>query len=980
MSPKLSPYFVLLSKLSLMNKPVLLLILCLFILSTAKGQYYDTGQDPASLRWLQIRTPHFRVIYPSDFGDNGSLYARYLEESFEKLSPLFPGVRRKMPVIIHNHSMQSNGYVTWAPRRMELYPLPGQDNLPASPQRQLSVHETAHFMQISSLERWGKAGFLRYIMGEQAVVLDLLPLPLWALEGDAVYAETATGLSGRGRSNAFIRSARALAARPEGIWRYDKMLSGSFRDFTPDHYIFGYLMMNHLRTFTPGILPEAIYHPTTVWQADHVNAALRREAGLTKKRLYDSLFASAGKIWNSMQPEVVRDYSPLSVKARKEYVNHHSPQQLPDGRIISLKTSLSFPSRFVITDPLSSAETNLTTTGIVYPYIFSLSGNTIVWSELWPDIRWENRDFSVIKKMDVTTGIITTLTRRSRYTAPHLSPDGRTIVAISTTPDMRCSLLFLDALTGEVVMDVVPPDNLILQRPAWSSDGRQVTMVTLSDEGEGIRSYMPVGKRWRIDLKEQVTDIVQARIYNDTLYFLAQGNGADNIYRISPDSPAESITASRFGVGTFSISEGRLLFTDYTTEGFIIASEKSSATGSPARLAHAIPPEVAPFPDVSDDAEMRHSNDEDQQTLPGPVPYRKSRNLFNIHSWFPFYADIDKISTDLSFVAPGLTLLSQNHLSTLSSTAGYSYSNGNHHLHSGFRWSGWHPVIEAGITYGGNPIVTADSSATEETSFTGRALQIDARIYEQIRLSRGKFRQLIMPALYLNYRNNHTWLPGENRYDTDTYTITGRLYISNLFRYAYRDFNPRWGQVVDLRLTTAPWNRQLYNSSRYARTILFFPGAYPNHSLILRGGYENQAPARLMIYHNSLSWPRGLKHTMIAEKLTTLSVDYSMPLLYPDLAAGSIFYLKRVRGTLFYDFARGEKLYDTRYHTFTAEAENFSSAGAELLADFYLLRLPYEISAGARGGYLPGERRFFVSGLFSLNIYGVVIGREQQSL
>ncbi|MCK7542192.1 MAG: hypothetical protein MZV63_70600 [Marinilabiliales bacterium] len=36
--------------------------------------------------------------------------------------------------------------------------------------------------------------------------------------------------------------------------------------------------------------------------------------------------------------------------------------------------------------------------------------------------------------------------------------------------------------TGEVLMDVVPPDNLILQRPAWSSDGRAVTVVTLSAE------------------------------------------------------------------------------------------------------------------------------------------------------------------------------------------------------------------------------------------------------------------------------------------------------------------------------------------------------------------------------------------------------------------------------------------------------------------------------------------------------------------
>src|SRR5512136_1284050 len=123
-----------------MKKCLLLLLLCLIPLVRAGAQYYETGQDPASLKWLQIKTPHFRVIYPDNFNAEAVRYARFLEEAYDTLSVLYPYGKTCIPVIIHNYSMESNGYVTWAPRRMELFPLPGQENMPADPAELLSVH------------------------------------------------------------------------------------------------------------------------------------------------------------------------------------------------------------------------------------------------------------------------------------------------------------------------------------------------------------------------------------------------------------------------------------------------------------------------------------------------------------------------------------------------------------------------------------------------------------------------------------------------------------------------------------------------------------------------------------------------------------------------------------------------------------------------------------------------------------------------
>ena len=955
-----------------MIKRLILLLLCLLPLVRAGAQYYDTGQDPASLKWSQIQTPHFRVIYPDNFSAEAQKYARLLEESYGELSVLYPLAKTRMPVILHNYSMLSNGYVTWAPRRMELYPLPGQENLPMDPAKSLAVHETTHVLQLSSLNKKGFGKALGYIFGEQIVGLSALEIPQWAFEGDAVYAETVTGLSGRGRSNAFTQEARALVDTPGGIYRYDKMLSGSYKDFTPNHYVFGYLMMNNLRNISGETWSNAIEKVSSGYPFNPVNNSLRKGTGLTKKKLFDSTFYYLAEMWNDSALPASTSYPAINRREENDYVSHYMPHRIDSTRIVSLKTSLKRPSSFVITDESVGTEHVLTTTGYINPHLISYSDSTLVWSELHPDPRWDNRDYSVIKKMNVSGGPITQLTFRTRYEAPDLSPDGRTIVAVSTTPELRYSLVFIDASTGETLMDVSIPDNIIIQRPAWSSDGRAVTVVTLSSEGEGIRTYHPTGKKWVVNRPETVMDIIQAGIVNDTLYYLAQGDGSDNIYMASNDTAVSRVTSSRFGISGFSVSGNEVLFSDYSTDGFNISSADRRASAGPATgLMKNIIPAVAPMPSLAGD-----------ESLPETVsyvskPYSKAGHLLNFHSWFPFYADIDELQTDPTAISPGVTLLSQNHLSTLISTIGYEYSDGSHYLHSGIKWKGWYPVIEADITYGGKQIVTKDTSTTQDPADISGDMILNTSVYDQLRFAHGKFRQLFMPAFYVSYRNRYTYLTEENEYDKGIVLLTGRLSLSNTFRMAYRDINPRWGQVIDLRITAAPWDSDLYGSRRYAKGILFFPGLFTNHSFVFSAGYENQQPVREMIYRNNITYPRGYGDNFISEKLFSLSADYTMPLFYPDLAAGSLLYLKRIRGSLFFDGSKGWGTYDYEATIFTEGSTDYASFGAELLADFYLLRFPFELSAGASGGYIPAENRMFIRAVFSANIYGTVLGRKR---
>jgi len=45
-------------------KKYLLILLFAVLLNIANAQYFQTGQDPAYIRWRQINTENFQLIYP----------------------------------------------------------------------------------------------------------------------------------------------------------------------------------------------------------------------------------------------------------------------------------------------------------------------------------------------------------------------------------------------------------------------------------------------------------------------------------------------------------------------------------------------------------------------------------------------------------------------------------------------------------------------------------------------------------------------------------------------------------------------------------------------------------------------------------------------------------------------------------------------------------------------------------------------------
>ncbi|MBP1674160.1 MAG: hypothetical protein H6Q24_298 [Bacteroidetes bacterium] len=69
-----------------MKKLSFLFCVCFLLNSrTASGQYYNTGQDPGTVKWMQIKTGRFTVIYPKSYGEAGVNFARSLDD-YESIS------------------------------------------------------------------------------------------------------------------------------------------------------------------------------------------------------------------------------------------------------------------------------------------------------------------------------------------------------------------------------------------------------------------------------------------------------------------------------------------------------------------------------------------------------------------------------------------------------------------------------------------------------------------------------------------------------------------------------------------------------------------------------------------------------------------------------------------------------------------------------------------------------------------------------
>jgi hypothetical protein len=353
--------------------------------------------------------------------------------------------------------------------------------------------------------------------------------------------------------------------------------------------------------------------------------------------------------------------------------------------------------------------------------------------------------------------------------------------------------------------------------------------------------------------------------------------------------------------------------------------------------------------------------------------YSKLANLFNFHSWAPVHID-----TESEEIRPGVSLISQNKLSTAITQLGYDYSTANKtgKWVAKFDYTGLFPVLKLDVQYGregsqylqitnyknsAGQIVRSDTSLVP---FSYKILDVTGIINLPLDFSNGKMYRLVQPEFQIGYQR--IWQESTinpNLFNGTSIPLTYRLYAHNLLRQSDRDIQPAFGQIIDVAYRHSPIGDQKIGTIWSAEGTLYLPGLARHHGVRIYGGFQQKQNDQGS-FSDLISYPRGYQN-LVNNQLFCLKSDYVLPLFYPDWSLGRLSYFKRFSLRVFYDYAQALvpiKNQKTEYNI------SFGSAGGELTTECNILRLLFPARIGVRTSYLTDSKTFNTEFLFSVNL------------
>jgi len=952
----------------------MIFILLLFLSARLSGQFYEYGQDAGSLKWYQFKTPHYSIIHPEGVDSLAQVFARRLEKYYLLLGQPLDHRHSHMPVIIHNESSFSNGVFVWAPKRLEIFTNPDPNGYNQDWLTQLALHEGRHAVQIDKLNQGFTKG-LALLGGEQVVGAMAVFLPYWYLEGDAVDSETRLSTTGRGRQPSFEMELKAQLLEAGKLWSFSKATMGSYRDHIPNHYQLGYMMVRYgRRTYGDKFwIDFQQYAARKPFLLNPTWFSMRRYGLKNKKQFYEDALNTYRDHWRRLAVE--RQYTPIqdwNSYRKHPYTSYTFPHEISESKILSLKTGIDQIPEFVVVEK-NGKDKRLFRPGFLNSGRISYSNKLIVWDEFVPDTRWSNRNYSIIRSFDMDSGLVRTLGKKTRYYSPVLSGDGTRIAAVEQSAMHQFNLAILH--TDGTIDQVIPsPGNHFIQHPAWmESDSALVVMLSV-DTGKSIYSYSLLTGRWTSLFDAGMEDISYPTVRGKHIYFNGTFSGIDNIYCYDMEAgEAYQVTSSRFGAFHPQVSADgtSLLYSNYTSRGYGTSTLKleqglwkpiKEARDHREQLDYEQSPEEIRITDQSN-SEVSLAFDTRR--------YRKAWHLFNIHSWLPLYFDyLDPeftLNPEELPVNLGVSLISQNRLSTAVSQLGYEYSNGFHMFHSGIKLKGRYPVVNLYFDYGGEPDVLRYAEGDSLLALP-QALKFTTQTYIPFRLNTGKFLSLIQPQIDYSYKRDIQYNEASESYQQGAHYLYYSLYATSYLRKGVKEILPRLGFSMNGGYYHAPFNNQVFGSAAMGGITTYLPGPLKHQTIRLSAHHQKQysLDSSRPAFINLMAMPRGLQK-IYGEELTRYSVDFVFPILYPDLEMGSLLYLKRIRGALWTDYLVGKNVivHEPNPHY---EDRTYSTLGADLLVDLNILRIPFPLTVGGRVTYEPETGIFGFEAIYAIDI------------
>jgi len=934
-------------------------IILLLILKTTLGQFYDSGQDPNRIKWRQFNSSRFQVIYPSGLDSLAKVYFLNLERIANQELKTISFSPTKIPVVLHNQTIISNGEVGWAPKRMNLYLVAGQDNYFQPWEQHLPIHEYRHTAQLGKMNQ-GTSRVLFWVFGEQATAAILgWHIPMWFVEGDAVAFETGSSNAGRGRIPDFSMKLEAQLTE-KGIYSYPKAMFGSYKDFVPNRYELGYQLVGEGRnTYGYEIWNRSL--DRVARKPFHINPfseGIKEVSGLSERLFY---FETMQKLKTTTEKRTLQNGSKETLvfpEKPMEYSNYFCPKFL-NNNILAYKTSLKGIPCFVVIDSLGN-EQKLFYPGYVFDDTFSSTDSLMVWNEL-NTTRWENATFSRVAIYDFQNKKVRYLLNEGRVFHSRLSNDSKSLLSVEVNEQIKWKITIRSVKDG-ALLDSYLMDTLQPVQPDWSPDNSKIAFVAISKNGKslGVLNLDDGIIEWI--LKNELLEISNPKITESGIWVKGVYNNTSNYYYYDFNKHQWQIaTHEPFGVNEGNVTNDKFLYSTYTSAGHRICSlmltdHDSMIIAKPTANASPIIQRLA--------SEERLLNFSDSLAEFESTEYKKSTHLFNFHSWAPL-----AIRVENQEIGWGVSAMSQNVLSTSFLTIGYQYHAADEYQEYflDYQYKGFYPIIDN--KYGLIPFsFYYPDRDTILREISGIQQQFAQNWLIPFNFNKGPWYRLLQPEFGYTFTSNY-YHPNEYFNLTDRYQhkFAYRLYSYNLLRQSHRDMYSKWGQSVYLQLEQVPFDK----NKGYLMAVsgqFYFPGIAPNHSFRIYGGYQIKDDGDIPFYVKIL-YPRGYTATHNDEMISS-RFEYAMPLIYPDLNLKELFYLKRIRLNLFYDIAR----YKFEEIPFKQE-----STGIDLGFDFHAFRFIAPIDFMLRYGYKMVEKESFYEIKFKLD-FNALYGVEKQEV
>ena len=931
---------------------IAIVILNIYLLPDINAQYFNSGTNKASIKWEQIKTEYFRIIYDHNFRECALELSAVIDSAYLKTNKGINSLSSRFDVVLHTNTTRSNGMVIWAPKKAEFYIAPPQRGYSQIWIDQLILHELRHVGQINQIKS-GITKILYPLFGQHLIGAVSAHFPGWVFEGDAVLSETKHSLSGRGRSPEFFRILRTRLLT-DSVWRYDFVKLGSYTRLAPNQYHIGYPIITYVNAKTengkdpmPVIIKQVgrnAYNPNAI------NSELKKATGKNVRDNYDASMRYIARFWKN-QVDTTEWTKPDIVHNSKHgyYTNYTFPYKY-NNTLYAYRWSKRLPGSIIEIDKNGKEKVLVTPSQYSIDKI-SYAKDIAVWAGYIPGASHIHNNYNDIFLFNLKTKKLKRLSHYKRYFSADIDSQAKQIAALERTDKGKYNLIFIDTRLGRVFRSVKTPDNIHLQNITWNNSSDIVAATFINNNGKGIITYNINTEKWQVIEEPSNTYMSDLKWYNNQILFTSDYSGTENIFAVDTKTGTKSIiTKDMYGVRTPSVYTDTIYYSTYTANGYRIAKKADRAISEVNDIT--TKSYNYPFADIIDSEKPIDVSDKKNSPYK-PEPYTKPVHSVNVHSWIPAHLDIEGLKDGKATVYPGLSLYSQNILNSTTIQGGYYYREGKNRLYTTINYTGWPVKIDLTYKYGDKRVVYE----SDKIFFSGTKQSVSLDMSLPLNLTNGRRSILVQPYINTRFTNYKHRNISNNELKTGMFDTYFGLYYSDSRKTASADIRPTRGKFFDVGYLT-PWSSDQLSSVTYASGGIYMPGIGLNHSIMLRGGWYRQ-DTKKYIRSSILSVVKGVyASNTFVPNLARASVSYTLPLWHPDANLLGAIYIKRLRVEIHEEYAR---IWNSKSY------KNLDATAIDLNIDYQVFRTTVPVSTGVRFIYNNHNQQFTTELLFNVS-------------